>query len=328
MVQNKTLVSIIKIMLIFLIALIIVALLTLFVILPKIIKGEEVEVPSLVGKTKDECIAILREHNLQLDLNIEEREDPSVEAGLVIEQEPPAGSKVKTGRVVHIVVSIGAQLVKVSNVVGKSLEDAESIITRTHLKVGYQARVHSKYYPQPNTVIAQTPLANSRQPRGTSISLLISLGLHKEVYVVPNLTKMKFTEAKKLLNKYHLIAGDVVYNQKTSAESGMVLSHTPKAGQLITAGETIDFEVSGIEEAQLPEEKPRAVVIKYTVPENHENKPVHIIIVVEDLLGSERVIEGNYYPGTPIQRPYTVTGDAVMKVYKNQIEEPIYEEEL
>lgn len=315
-------------MLIFFITLCIVGLLTLFVILPRIVKGKEVKVPNLVGKTKDECITILRDRNLQLDLDIEYREDPVVKAGFVIEQEPPANSKVKLGRLVHIVVSSGAEQVKVPNVVGKSLEDAESTITHNNLRVGYQARTHSKYYPQPDTVIAQTPLANSQCPRGTSISLLISLGTHKEVYVIPNLTKMEFTEARKLLKKYHLEPGNVVYNQKTSTKSGIVLRHTPRTGQLISAGETIDFEVSGIKSAQTPEEKSRAVVIKYTVPEDTGNEPVHIIIVVEDSLGSERIIDGNYYPGILIQHPYTVTGDAIMKVYKDDIEKPIYEEEL
>ena len=328
MVQNKTLVSIIKIMLIFLIALIILALLAILVILPKIIKGKETEVPNLVGKTKDECITILREHNLQLDLNIEDREDPLVEDGFVIEQDPPAGSEVKTGKRVHIVVSRGAQQVEVPNVVGKSLEDAESIINSAYLKVGYQARAHSKHYPKPGTVIAQTPLAGSLKSRGSSISLLISLGTHKEVYVVPNLTNMQFAEVRMLLNKYHLKVGKVVYNSKTSTQSGIVLSHLPRDGQLITVGEAINFEVSGIRTAQVSEEKPRAVVINYTVPESDENEPVHITIVVEDSLGSERVIDGNYYPGTLIQRPYTVTGDAVMKVYGDDTDELIYEEEL
>lgn len=328
MVQNKTLISIIKVMLIFLVALIIVALLTVFVILPRMIQAEEVEVPNLIGKTQDESMAILREHNLQLDLNIEYRIDPVVDAGFVIEQEPPPGSKVKAGRSVHIVISRGAQQVEVPNVVGKSLENAESIIIRNNLQVGYQARIHSKHYPTPNMIIAQTPLAGKAKPRGSSISLLISLGKQKEVYVVPDLTEMRFNQARELLNRYHLKVGNVVYNQKTSVESGRILSHTPSAGKLINAGESINFEVSGIKEAQISEEKPRAVIISYNVPKTGKYEPLNITIVVEDSLGSERVIDGKYYPGTVIQRPYTVTGDAVMKVYKDEIDEPIYEEEL
>jgi len=328
LVKNKTLISIIKIMFIFVIALVVLGVLAVFVILPRIIKGEEVEVPNLVGKTKDECITILKEHNLQLDLNIEEREDSLVKAGIVIEQEPPAGFNVKVGKHVHIVVSSGAQLVEVPNVIGEIIEDAESILNRSNLIIGYKARVHSQHYPQKNSVIAQTPLAGTYLPRGSKVSLLISLGGYKEIYVLPEFKGMKFSEVRKMLNKYRLEIGDVVYNQKTPVQSGIVLSHIPGKGQLISAGESIDFEVSGTERAQISEEQPRAVIISYTVPKDLGTEPINIRIDVEDSFGIKTVIDGNYYPGTLIQRPYSVTGDAKMKVYINQKNTPIYEEDL
>lgn len=327
MVQNKTLVSINIIMLIFLTLLTVAAILTVFVIMPRIVKSEEVQVPDLVGKMKDECITILEEHGLQLDPDIEEREDPLVDAGFVIEQEPPANFRVKIGKPVHIAVSSGAQLVEVPNIVGKSLEDAEAIINREHLEIGYQARAHSKHYPKTGTVIAQTPLAGTQKVRDSAISLLVSLGTREKIYVVPALTKMKFSEVKTLLSKYPLEVGKVDYNPKSFIRSGIIMSHRPREGQLITAGGTIDFEVSG-GQAQASEKKTRAVVIRYTVPKSDKIETIHITIVVEDALGSKRIIDGDYYPTTTIQHPYTVTGDAVMKVYRDGKSKPIYEEDL
>jgi PKD repeat protein len=67
---------------------------------------ETIEIPDLVGMTKEKALALLKQ--LMLLFEVEEREVEGVAAGIVASQDPAPGSEGTTQTVVRIIVSGGA----------------------------------------------------------------------------------------------------------------------------------------------------------------------------------------------------------------------------
>ena len=65
----------------------------------------EVELPNLIGRTKEEALALLG--SLQLLFDVDEREVAGVPVGIVADQDPPGGTVVTTDTVISLVVSTG-----------------------------------------------------------------------------------------------------------------------------------------------------------------------------------------------------------------------------
>src|SRR3989454_8457308 len=71
------------------------------------IRGREVEVPQLAGKTKDEAEEILKGRSLRLKVSSSSRFSSEVPEGKVLEQIPPSGTRIKVDRTVKILLSLG-----------------------------------------------------------------------------------------------------------------------------------------------------------------------------------------------------------------------------
>jgi serine/threonine-protein kinase len=94
---------------------------------------EMVTVPSVVEWAYDEAEAALE----KLGLDVERRNEFALQtpAGVVMRQDPPAGTRVKPGTKVTLVVSQGLPKVQVPNVVGQRLPDAMRTLEGVGLKL-------------------------------------------------------------------------------------------------------------------------------------------------------------------------------------------------
>ena len=87
-------------------------------------------------------------------------------------QSPLSKTKIKRSKLIRIVLSSGAEMNSVPNVVGKDIQAAEKKLQELQFRRGYVTTVYSNQYPKENTVIAQTPLANTVLQRSGAVSLL------------------------------------------------------------------------------------------------------------------------------------------------------------
>jgi hypothetical protein len=99
----------------------------------------------------------------------------TVPSGIVISQDPPAGSSVAEGSSVNLVVSLGPVMVTVPNVVGMAQGDAQSAIVAAALIVGTVTFDRHDTIPA-GSVISQDPAGGSSVAHGSSVNLVISLG--------------------------------------------------------------------------------------------------------------------------------------------------------
>ncbi len=133
----------------------------------------KVSVPNLVGRFLSQVEVVLNEAGLKVGRKTEETSE-QFESGVVIKQIPPPEEKVDLGSYVDIVVAQNPymKVIKMPNVVGKSLEEASS--TLADLKL-YKIVFYQKtdLFPE-NQVLSQTPLEGEEITTGSTVRLTVS----------------------------------------------------------------------------------------------------------------------------------------------------------
>lgn len=127
-------------------------------------------VPDVLGKTLDEATKTLEGAGLKVQSSGEEFSD-TVPAGHIISASNSA-NPMKQGDTVNVVVSKGQDLVQVPNVVGKTTKDAVKALEDAGFEV--QHNVPASFIEK-TKVTSQNPGANTKQPRGSKITLQSSL---------------------------------------------------------------------------------------------------------------------------------------------------------
>src|SRR5664279_806013 len=153
----------------------------------------KVSVPNVVSYSPQEAQKALNEANLQF----QEVPKPSSDAdkGKALAQDPAAQAQVVPGTVVKVTVGTGLQTVQVpGGLVGKSLDEATSILTKAKLKVVSQQADGTE---PANQVKQADPGAGTRVVEGTPIMLTVS---NNSLMVMPNLINNTSDQAVGILN--------------------------------------------------------------------------------------------------------------------------------
>jgi beta-lactam-binding protein with PASTA domain len=146
--------------------------------------GEQLyDVPNLVGRTEREAKFILGQRNLELQ-EVESRASAQYPSGLVISQIEQAGSKVKKGTKIGVVISVGMETgdLKVPDLIGKNLEDAKKLILQNKLTIG-KINFQPSTTVTLNAVIDQYPKANTMTKENQKIDLFVNKEIKKKTDV-------------------------------------------------------------------------------------------------------------------------------------------------
>src|SRR5574344_2953735 len=116
------------------------ALVTLFILftLLKVVTrhGQVLTVPSFTNMTYDEAEALAKKSHLRLKIT-DSVYVPQMKKGVVFKQNPPAGSQVKRRRTIMLSINARvANMVRIPNLVGYSLRQAQSSLAAVQLQVG------------------------------------------------------------------------------------------------------------------------------------------------------------------------------------------------
>lgn len=135
---------------------------------------ETVVTPDVKNMSLDEAQRKL--DDLGLNVTIKEEYDSNVESNHVISQMPEAGTNVKEGDSITIVLSKGKKQAQVPNVVGLSLIDAESVLRENNLVLGNVKQEYSENFKEGN-IIRQTPQSGtSISGNGEAVDVVVSKG--------------------------------------------------------------------------------------------------------------------------------------------------------
>jgi beta-lactam-binding protein with PASTA domain/serine/threonine protein kinase len=191
-------------------------------------------VPQLLGQTV--AVATQKLKNLGLSTSAAPALEYSdtVAKDTVIRTDPAAGAGLRPGAVVTLVVSRGPTPVKVQDVRGQKLSDAQKTLEHLGFKVD-TTEVFSDTVEK-GRVVDQSPWSGTAD-KGSSIALTVSKG--PDVVDVPNVIGKKVKDATALLESYGL----VVKVDSFGNGPKRVIDQTPRAGSTVKRGSTVRLVV-------------------------------------------------------------------------------------
>ncbi len=221
-----------------------VGVISAFAVVALLLRQEEVRVPDLTGLDVVTAIETISQQGLQL--KVERREPhPTLPRDTVISQTPAAGSGIKKGRPVRIIVSQGPSESQTPNLVGEHMRKAEMTIRQAGFFPGALSRAWSQDV-QRDVVIAQDPQAGNPLSRGGKISMLVSSGKKPAVFVMPKLIGKKAEEAVRTIERTGL-QHRLVYKTSRNTTAGaerIVISQKPGPGYPVAADASVEIVVS------------------------------------------------------------------------------------
>ena len=228
----------------------------------------EVELPNLVGMSKEE--AQKETENLKLKFEIKEEEfNKEVPEGYIISQDPKYIEKynVKEGSTITVVVSKGQEKTKVPNVKGKSQEEALQLLEEANLKA--EIIEETSKTVKEGYVISQETEPDEEAFAGDTVKIHVSKGTGIKQVNIVSVIGQNEANAKTTLTGLGLKV-NVAYEEDTSKANGIVLKQSIEGGKTVDEGTTITITVNKIAEM----------------------KEVSVIVNVKSLLG------GNIYEET------------------------------
>ncbi len=217
---------------------------------------EEVNIPNVVGMSKEEAQRQVEEQKLKFSIEKEEY-NKDVPEGFIISQKveedmigdftttPSTDRKIKEGSTIKVIVSKGQEKTTVPKVVGMEEEEAVKALEEAKLKVEIIEETSKKV--EEGYVISQETEANTEAFAGDTVKIHVSTGTGiKQVTVVSVIGQDEAT-AKKTLTDLGLKV-NVSYEEDTSKTNGTVLKQSIEAGKTVDEGNSITITVNKIAE--------------------------------------------------------------------------------
>ena len=217
---------------------------------------EEVNIPNVVGMSKEEAQRQVEEQKLKFSIEKEEY-NKDVPEGFIISQKveedmigdftttPSTDRKIKEGSTIKVIVSKGQEKTTVPKVVGMEEEEAVKALEEAKLKVEIIEETSKKV--EEGYVISQETEANTEAFAGDTVKIHVSTGTGiKQVTVVSVIGQDEAT-AKKTLTDLGLKV-NVSYEEDTSKTNGTVLKQSIEGGKTVDEGNSITITVNKIAE--------------------------------------------------------------------------------
>lgn len=205
------------------------------------IQGREIVTPDVISVALAQAQVQLQHRGLHI--RVEDRVYSNLPEDSIVRQSPAAGTQLKLGEWVHVVVSLGPQKVTIPQLDDRSLRAAQIELLSEGLQVG---EVSSAYLPEfpPDTVLEQDPPAGSTNATSPHVDMLVSLGPKPPTYVMPGLAGLPVTAAEQLLSSAGLKVVNVTPMPLTGQAPGTVTSQLPARGTRIEPGTGVELQVA------------------------------------------------------------------------------------
>ena len=190
------------------------------------------EVPMVVGQSVSEAAELLNKRSLLMSIDRHEYHDEILE-GHVIFQNVAAGSEVKKGTEVKVVVSKGLELYSMPSFEGQLLKNAKLTLTNLRIEIKKVTWVHSDSIEK-GKIIAQRPLPGKIE--SNEINFLVSLGPYEVSYRCPSFVNMTVDDAR-------LLAGEIGIELIEKDRGSRVIFQKPEAGTVIKKGDSVEVKL-------------------------------------------------------------------------------------
>jgi beta-lactam-binding protein with PASTA domain len=193
------------------------------------------DVPNVVGLATGQARDLLKGRGLLLSI-AEERDDAAHAAGVIIAQNPMAGSEAATSGTVAVVVARPMSTVLVPPLAGQTAEDATRALVAKGLVPG-----PPEAQPSPTvaggTVIQTKPAEGSAVAPGSTVTLVVAAATKP----VPNVVGKGLSGGKKLIEEAGFKVGAVKYQYDPCCDEYIILEQHPEAGAAAAPATVVDL---------------------------------------------------------------------------------------
>ena len=270
-----------------------------------------VVVPSVEGKSVIEAKALLGSKNL-VPVVIDRQNSDEIPEGYILKQLPEAGTKVKSGREVRLILSKGQEKVTVPKLVGMTLEDAKLLLDKSQLKLGEVRKELSDQYEE-GLIIDQSPAAGEERYFGRPVNVVISSGKETRIITMPRITDLEEDQARDILEMNEIKNVQVQPIETGGSDENTVVGQSVLEGTRVAPGQLVTMYV-----ALAPKDESDTEVkgvVSLNISENEGDQEV--VVMVFDKNGAREAYRSIHGPGEKLKIPVAGTGKVNVKVYLN-----------
>jgi serine/threonine-protein kinase len=273
--------------------------------------GDAIVAPSLVGQTASDALDEAERAHLKAVI-AERSPSDGFPKDVVMRQEPKAGTRVREGRQISLVVSTGAQIFAMPDFRYETMREVNLDLSHYRLQLGKVRTVANDEVPA-NHVVAQNPPPLSSARVGTTVNIDLSAGT--SAGRIPNFVGMSIDDARDAAARSKVAFGQVVWTPfgRSGPSRGTVMRQSPAAGGRADSLTRVSLQVSaGPREAGYVVRQVHATA---AVPAG--DKPVRVRLEVRDETGTWNAYDAYAQPRQKLDFNVTAIGTSELDMYVN-----------
>jgi beta-lactam-binding protein with PASTA domain len=281
------------------------------------IRGEEeTMVPDVRGKELTQALLELQVKELYPRIQLRYSQS-SRDRGTILEQDPLAGTIVKAGRRIRLVVSQGVILDRVEDFLGRSVDDVRMELQALAASEGgasglglitiREPLIYAYSPEEAGTILQQQPLPGTEISGPTVLDLVVSRGPERTMIKVPDLVGLPLDDA---LEQLKPVRGAFVFSireLRSGERPESVVAQSPAGQAVVPVNTRLDIVVSAPQNLGSGEVFD---LFTYELPKN----PYPLPVLLEALLpgGEKRRILQADHPGGTFTVPYRLPASSVL----------------
>lgn len=220
----------------------------------------------------------------------------TVPKGKVIRTEPPSGSQIKSGQKINLVISKGAHLIEMPNVIGESY----SVARKQLVKLGFTVTKTEEYSTSPKNQVDAQDIEPGQEvnPNKSTVTLLVSKGSmsasstrsRRHTIKLKDIVGYSLKGAQNYAKENNLTL-KVEEEESADKSDGTVLRQSPEAGSELNSGDTLLVVIAKKQDTSTTSSSKTTTTVtkSYTInyPANSDQSgsqrtPDHIQVYVSD----------------------------------------------
>jgi serine/threonine-protein kinase len=175
-------------------------------------------------------------------VKVDRKFDPSAK-DTVIAEKPKAGTKLRQGATVTLVVSDGPAPIKMPRLIGLTLDKARAIAASEGFTINITETAALNNVP-PNVIASQDVTAGTTIPADHSQTVNVVVSTGGGLANVPNVVNSGYTDGNQALIKAGYTVNIVYMIHPASADNGLIIAQDPAGGTPLEKGNTVKITVS------------------------------------------------------------------------------------
>ncbi|MEU6475663.1 Stk1 family PASTA domain-containing Ser/Thr kinase [Streptomyces sp. NPDC047017] len=211
--------------------------------------GQFTKVPPLLSKTEAQARDRLDAAGLDVK-GVRHAYSDTVRRGTVLSTDPAAGARIRSNGSVTLTLSDGPETVRVPDLKGRPLGEAQRALKKDGLEPGMVSRAFSQDVAK-GSVISTDPKTGTDRHAGSAVALVVSKGRPVDV---PDVTGEDPDEARSDLSDAGLKVEIAPAQVNSEFDKGQVARQTPPSGAQAAEGDTVTLTLSkGPELVEVPD---------------------------------------------------------------------------